>query len=158
MDKDVVHTHTGLLLCHKRNEIGSFREMWMDLETVIQGNMLHVTCYNMMQEIPPFSHVSLSATKTLSPKIGGFLSVWRFLLFFVCSWKPVVNKMSDFLTPGSCLHFSAFSSYLLSVTSSSTQSHWFLLPDTSLSFPFLGGHPDNIHVGCFTSLWENKIK
>ena len=69
-----------------------------------------------MQEIPAFSHVSLSAIKTLSLKICGFLSVWRFLLFSVCSWKPAVNKMSDFLTPGSCLHLSAFSSYLLAVT------------------------------------------
>ena len=100
------------------------------------------TCYILMQEIPAFSHVSLSAIKTLSLKICGFLSVWRFLLFSVCSWKPAVNKMSDFLTPGSCLHLSAFSSYLLAVTSSPTQSHRFLLPDASLSFPFLRGHPD----------------
>ena len=41
MDKeDVVHIHSGILLSHKkRNEIGSFVEMWMDLETVIQSEV-----------------------------------------------------------------------------------------------------------------------
>ena len=35
MDKEyVVHIYNGILL---RNEIGSFAEMWMDLETVIQN-------------------------------------------------------------------------------------------------------------------------
>ena len=29
----------GILLCHKRNEIGSFVEMWMDLESVIQSEV-----------------------------------------------------------------------------------------------------------------------
>ena len=34
MDKeDVVHIYNGILLAIKRNEIGSFVEMWMDLET-----------------------------------------------------------------------------------------------------------------------------
>ena len=36
MDKeDVVHIYSGI----KRNEIGSFVEMWMDLETVIQSEV-----------------------------------------------------------------------------------------------------------------------
>ena len=36
MDKeDVVHIYNGVLAT-KRNKIGSFVEMWMDLETVIQ--------------------------------------------------------------------------------------------------------------------------
>ena len=36
MDKeDVVHIYNGVLV-KKRNEIGSFIETWMDLETVIQ--------------------------------------------------------------------------------------------------------------------------
>ena len=36
MDKeDVVYIYNGILLSHKRNEIGSFVETWMDLETVI---------------------------------------------------------------------------------------------------------------------------
>ena len=37
MDKeDVVHIYNGILAI-KRNEIGSFVEMWMDLESVIQS-------------------------------------------------------------------------------------------------------------------------
>ena len=39
MDKeDVVHIYNGILAI-KRNEIGSFVEMWMDLETVIQSEV-----------------------------------------------------------------------------------------------------------------------
>ena len=40
MDKeDVVHIYNGILLSHKKNEIESFVETWMDLETVIQGEV-----------------------------------------------------------------------------------------------------------------------
>ena len=40
MDKeDVVYTYNGILLSHKKNEIGSFVETWMDLETVIQSEV-----------------------------------------------------------------------------------------------------------------------
>ena len=40
MDKeDVVHIYNGILLSHKRNEIGSFVETWMDLETVTQNEV-----------------------------------------------------------------------------------------------------------------------
>ena len=40
MDKeDVVHIYNGILLSHKRNEIGSFVETWLDLETVIQSEV-----------------------------------------------------------------------------------------------------------------------
>ena len=40
MDKrDVVHIHNGILLSHERNEIGSFVEMWMDLESIIQSEV-----------------------------------------------------------------------------------------------------------------------
>ena len=40
MDKeDVVHIYNGILLSHKRNEIGSFVETWMNLETVIQSEV-----------------------------------------------------------------------------------------------------------------------
>ena len=36
MDKeDVVHIYNGILLSDKRNKIGSFVDMWMDLEIVI---------------------------------------------------------------------------------------------------------------------------
>ena len=41
MDKeDVVHIYSGILSI-KRNEIGSFVEKWMDLETVIQSEVSH---------------------------------------------------------------------------------------------------------------------
>ena len=40
MDKeDVVHIYNGILLIIKRNKIGSFVEMWMDLESVIQSEV-----------------------------------------------------------------------------------------------------------------------
>ena len=39
MDEDVVHIYSGILLTHKRNEIGSFVETWMDLETVIKNEV-----------------------------------------------------------------------------------------------------------------------
>ena len=34
MDKDVLHIYNGILVI-KNNEMGSFVEMWMDLESVI---------------------------------------------------------------------------------------------------------------------------
>ena len=37
--EDVVHTYNGILLSHKRNEIGSSVEMWMDLGSVIQSEV-----------------------------------------------------------------------------------------------------------------------
>ena len=40
MDKEgVAHIYNGILLSHIRNEIGSFLEMWMDLETVIHSEV-----------------------------------------------------------------------------------------------------------------------
>ena len=35
----MIHIYNGLLLAIKRNEIGSFVETWMDLETVIQSEV-----------------------------------------------------------------------------------------------------------------------
>ena len=35
----MVHVYNGILLSHKRNEIGSFVETWMDLETVTQSEV-----------------------------------------------------------------------------------------------------------------------
>ena len=35
----MIHIYSGILLSHKREEIGSFVEMWMDLETVIQNEV-----------------------------------------------------------------------------------------------------------------------
>ena len=37
--EDVVHIYNGILLGHKKNEVGSFVETWMDLETVIQSEV-----------------------------------------------------------------------------------------------------------------------
>ena len=37
--EDVVHIYSGILLSHKRNDIGSFVETWMGLETVIQSEV-----------------------------------------------------------------------------------------------------------------------
>ena len=40
MDKEVVvHVYNGILLSHKKNEIESFVETWMDLESVIQSEV-----------------------------------------------------------------------------------------------------------------------
>ena len=40
MDKeDVVHIYNGIISAIKRNEVGSFVETWMDLETVIQSEV-----------------------------------------------------------------------------------------------------------------------
>ena len=35
----MVHIYNGILLSHKRNEIGSSVEMWMDLGSVIQSEV-----------------------------------------------------------------------------------------------------------------------
>ena len=35
----MVHIYSGILLSHKKNEVGSFVETWMDLETVIQSEV-----------------------------------------------------------------------------------------------------------------------
>ena len=35
----MVHIYNGILLTIKWNEIGSFAEMWMDLESVIQSEV-----------------------------------------------------------------------------------------------------------------------
>ena len=40
MDKDVVHIYNGILLSHKRKEIVPFEEIWIDLETVIQSEVI----------------------------------------------------------------------------------------------------------------------
>ena len=40
MDKEnVVHLYSGMLLSQKRNKIGSFVEMWMNLESGIQSEI-----------------------------------------------------------------------------------------------------------------------
>ena len=35
----MVHIYNGILLSHKRSEIASFVEMWMDLESAIQSEV-----------------------------------------------------------------------------------------------------------------------
>ena len=41
MDKDVVcvHTHNGILLSHKKNEIMPFVEIWVDLEMILPSEV-----------------------------------------------------------------------------------------------------------------------
>ena len=39
MNKDVVQIYTRLLLSHKRNKIGLFVVIWMNLESVIQSEV-----------------------------------------------------------------------------------------------------------------------
>ena len=34
-----IYIHNGILLSHKRNKTGSFVEIWMNLETVIQSEV-----------------------------------------------------------------------------------------------------------------------
>ena len=42
---DVVYIYNGILLSHKRNNIGSFIEVWLDLETVIYSEIPYInTC------------------------------------------------------------------------------------------------------------------
>ena len=45
MDKEdlvLIKIYNGILLTHKRNKIGSFVEMYMDLETVIQSEVTKI--------------------------------------------------------------------------------------------------------------------
>ena len=37
--ENVVHIYNGILLSHKKEQTGSFVEMWMDLKTVIQSEV-----------------------------------------------------------------------------------------------------------------------
>ena len=37
--EDVVNIYNGILFSHKKNEIWSFVETWMDLETVMQSEV-----------------------------------------------------------------------------------------------------------------------
>ena len=51
MDKgDVVHIYNGILAI-KRNKIGSFVKMWMDLETVIQSEVSQKNKYHILTHI-----------------------------------------------------------------------------------------------------------
>ena len=36
----MIHIYNGILLSHKRNNIGSFIETWMELESVIQRKVM----------------------------------------------------------------------------------------------------------------------
>ena len=45
-----------------------------------------------------------------------FLSVWRFLLLFVCLWTPAFYKMCDFLPPDPALISLLIPRYLPAVT------------------------------------------
>ena len=37
--EDVVHTDSGMLLCHEKEQNGAIGRTWMDLETVIQSEI-----------------------------------------------------------------------------------------------------------------------
>ena len=39
LDKDVVHGPNGILLSHEKEQTGSFAEVWLDLDTVRQGEV-----------------------------------------------------------------------------------------------------------------------
>ena len=63
---------------------------------------------------PPFF---VCLQDTYHPKMCGFLSVWRFLLSFVCPRTPAVYKMRGFLPSGACPPLSLLiPSYLPPVT------------------------------------------
>ena len=52
MDKeDVVHVHNGILLSHKRNKVGSFGVMWMDLESATQSEVSQKNKYHILMLI-----------------------------------------------------------------------------------------------------------
>ena len=55
----------------------------------------------------PFPHFFVCLQGTYQPQMCGFLSVWRFLVFFVCPWT--VYKMHGFLLPGPWPPFSLLS-------------------------------------------------
>ena len=44
----MVHIYDGILFSHKKNEIGSFVDMWMDLESVIQNE---VSCISLIKTL-----------------------------------------------------------------------------------------------------------
>ena len=56
------------------------------------------------RRILPFPTFLCLSPRILSLKMCGFLSVWKFLLSFVCLWTSAVYKMCDFQPPGPCLY------------------------------------------------------
>ena len=49
MDREVVvQMYTGIFLSHKRNEIGSFVETWVDLESAIQSEVSQKNKYHVL--------------------------------------------------------------------------------------------------------------
>ena len=56
-------------------------------------------------EICAFFHLSLSTSRALTynPKMLSFLSVWRFLLFFVCLWTAIYKMRGGSFHCGSAV-------------------------------------------------------
>ena len=79
-----VSVHDGYFLSVRMIVVGAW---WIDI-------------YVRKMEIPSFPPFLYMPPGQLPLKICGFLSVWRFLLFFACPWTPTVYKMHGFLAPG----------------------------------------------------------
>ena len=45
----MIHIYSGILLSHKREEIGSFVEMWMDLGSVTQSEVRQKEKYRIIK-------------------------------------------------------------------------------------------------------------
>ena len=51
MDKDVEHINNGVLFSHKKHELRSFVETWMNLETVIQSGVSQKNKYQILTHV-----------------------------------------------------------------------------------------------------------
>lgn len=70
--------------------------IWKTSVMVMRAQRAKVDSYIWIQEIPTFPHLPSSPLlrSPLSPRMGGFLSVCRFLLPFACLWLfPVIKEI-----------------------------------------------------------------
>ena len=69
------------------------------------------------QRFAPFSTSLVYLQGTYHPQMCGFLSIWKFLLFYVCPQTPTLYKICGFLPPGPWPPFSLLiANYLAAVT------------------------------------------